>query len=293
VLVSTMVTFSIAAIIIRWSSEKNNDAQLSEAKEIMKELKGQGSRSVKKVVFACDAGMGSSAMGATALRNKFKKVGLTIDVVNCAIEDIPQDAQIVVTHEKLANRAKHIAPQAEFLLVKDFIENTVFETLMLGFQPVAVPDSLQAVDKAEDGILRKRYIKLGLSSMDRDDAIKMAGQLLIDGGYVNAKYVEGMLERERDLSTYIGKGIAIPHGVGRVKEHINKSGMVVLQFPQGVTFGEEKANLVIGIAGVGNEHLSILANIATAIDGEDDTITEALKTTTDVEYIYKLFMVEA
>ena len=82
-----------------------------------------------------------------------------------------------------------------------------------------------------------------------------------------------------------------PHGVGRAKENIKKSGMSVLQFPQGVKFGDDTAYLIIGIAGVGNEHLSILANITTALDtGEDDEIVEHLRTTKDIDEIYTLFV---
>ena len=64
------------------------------------------------------------------MRSKFKKAGLNIEVINCAIEDIPTDAELVITHEKLAQRAKLSAPQAEHILVKDFIENSSFEMLM-------------------------------------------------------------------------------------------------------------------------------------------------------------------
>ena len=139
-------------------------------------------------------------------------------------------------------------------------------------------------------ILRKSNILLGLKSMEREDAIRLAGSILHESGYVEEEYIEAMIEREKDLTTYIGKGLAIPHGVGRAKENIKKSGMVVLQFPEGVLFGDEVAYLVVGIAGVGNEHLEILSNIATAINMDDtDDIVEVLRTTTDGDYIYNLF----
>lgn len=85
----------------------------------MKELKGVSTaaakKTINKVVFACDAGMGSSAMGPPPWCNKCKKAGLALEVVHCAIENIPKDADMVVTHEKLAARAKAAAPQAELI----------------------------------------------------------------------------------------------------------------------------------------------------------------------------------
>ena len=292
VLVSTLVSFLIAAVFVKKANGKQDDSELEEAKEKMRSLKGnQVLGTVEKVIFACDAGMGSSAMGATILRNRCKKAGLQIEVVNCAIEVIPADAQMVITHEKLAARARLKAPKAEHIFVKDFIENQVFENISARLRPL---DEATLIEENQDeeldnAILRKSNIVLGLTSIERDDAIKMAGGRLYKSGYVNEEYIEAMIEREQDLTTYIGKGIAIPHGVGRAKENIKKSGMVVLQFPDGVAFGDEVAYLVIGIAGVGNEHLSILSNIATAVNVEDDSMIEVLRTTTDIDYIYNLF----
>ncbi|MBU2703561.1 mannitol/fructose-specific phosphotransferase system IIA component/galactitol-specific phosphotransferase system IIB component [Sporomusaceae bacterium BoRhaA] len=291
ILVSTAVSFLIAAVFVKQASTKQDDSKLEESRIKVKNLKGtQVKRAVTKVIFACDAGMGSSAMGATMLRNKFQKAGLNIEVVNCAIDAIPADAQIVITHEKLAARAKAKSPHAEHILVPDFIENHVFE--LLSERLTAIKTSVieeVSADVADNVVLRKSNILLGLESMERDEAIRMAGRLLYQGGYVNEEYIEAMIERENDLTTYIGKGIAIPHGVGKAKDNIRNSGMVVLQFPEGVSFGEGKAYLVIGIAGVGNEHLSILSNIATAVNAEDDSMVEVLRTTTDSEYLYQLF----
>lgn len=140
----------------------------------------------------------------------------------------------------------------------------------------------------KEEILSKKNIKIGLKSISKYEAIKMAGKLLVEDGYVAEDYIEAMLQREDDLTTYIGNGVAIPHGVGNSKRLINKSGIVVLQFPEGVDFDDEKAYLVIGIAGIGNEHLAILSNIATVI-GENEELIKILKDTEDIDYIYKLF----
>jgi mannitol/fructose-specific phosphotransferase system IIA component len=146
-----------------------------------------------------------------------------------------------------------------------------------------------ASDHEENKILSRNNIKLNLASVDKYEAIKMAGRLLVESGCVDEDYIDAMIERENDLTTYIGNGVAIPHGVGRAKEFIKKSGLVVLQFPQGVDFDEEKAYLVIGIAGVGDEHLDILSNIATVIGDDDEKKLKHLHSTNDVNFIYEIF----
>ena len=98
-----------------------------------------------------------------------------------------------------------------------------------------------------------------------------------------------MLARERDISTYIGKGIAIPHGENAVKEHVKKTGIVVMQYPQGVQFGDEKAHLIVGIAGKGDDHLVIIQNLATiTIDYTDEDLEKAY-TTKDPQVLFDMF----
>ena len=96
-----------------------------------------------------------------------------------------------------------------------------------------------------------------------------------------------MHEREKVVTTYIGMGVAIPHGIGEAKKQIEKSGVVVLQYPNGVKFGDELAYLVIGIAGTGNEHLEILSNIATSL--EDVDLVEKLNNTKNKQDILSAF----
>lgn len=90
-----------------------------------------------------------------------------------------------------------------------------------------------------------------------------------------------MLEREKIVTTYMGMGIAIPHGTGDAKASVKKTAITMCQYPEGVDFGEEKAQLVFGIAGIGDEHLDLLGKIAT-IDPEK---LEQMKTTTDIEWV--------
>ncbi|WP_307439531.1 hypothetical protein [Bacillus sp. V2I10] len=88
------------------------------------------SENVEKVIFACDAGMGSSAMGASVLKNKFKKAGLEIQVTNSAINNLPGDADIIITHKDLTDRAKAKVPQAEHLSVDNFLNSPKYDELV-------------------------------------------------------------------------------------------------------------------------------------------------------------------
>ena len=123
--------------------------------------------------------------------------------------------------------------------------------------------------------------------MSKEEAIRAAGELLNKLGFVNENYIDAMLEREKLVSTYMGMGVAIPHGTSTAKGTVKKSGIVVMQYPDGVDFGDEKAYLVIGIAGVGDEHLEILGRIVESL--EDEELLEKLKKEADVDTIMKTF----
>lgn len=309
--ISAVVSFLIASFFIKRSEVDGEDMDFGSAQSTIRNLKGRDLHTEKsspveagekkydadqinKIVFACDAGMGSSAMGASRLRKKFENAGADIEVTNKAIEEIPQDAQIVLTHKNLTSRAKQAAPNAEHISIDDFLQTPAYDMLVDRItkeQSEEKKTKEKSVEKGEgelgSDVLKKENIKLGLESMERFEAIKLAGELLYEGGYVNEDYIDAMIEREKDLSTYIGQGVAIPHGVGEAKKKIKKTGISVLQFPDGVKFEDETAYLVVGIAGVGNEHLKVLANLSEMI--EDDDNLEKLRTTDDVDYIFNKF----
>lgn len=135
-------------------------------------------------------------------------------------------------------------------------------------------------------VLCEENVVLGLGSVSKEEAIVMAGKKLVENGYVNENYIEAMLEREKLMTTFMGMGVAIPHGVNEAKKEILASGIVILQFPEGVDFDGEKAHLIIGIAGVGNEHLEILSNIAVVLD---DELTDRLKDSNSKAEIMEAF----
>jgi PTS system mannitol-specific IIC component len=223
---------------------------------------------IRKIVFACDAGMGSSALGATRFKARLMKSGLgTITCVNSAVDAIPADADIVVCQSTLADRVHG----HEVVRITNFISDPALDAL------------LARLGKGAE-VLQIKNILTGLPSESKEDAILRAGHLLEASGYVDPGYAESMLEREKIVSTYIGRGLAIPHGTSETKALVRVSGIVILQYPDGVDFGEEKARLVIGIAGVGDAHLDILAKIASALD--DEEVLERLSVTDNPEEIF-------
>jgi PTS system mannitol-specific IIA component len=123
----------------------------------------------------------------------------------------------------------------------------------------------------EKGILVREGIVLNVVSESKDRAIERVGKLLIDGGYVKENYIEGMKAREEEVTTYMGNGVAIPHGMNEYKKEILETGIVIAQYPSGVDFGEgNTAYIVIGIAGKGDEHMEILSKIALTIQYEEN-----------------------
>jgi mannitol/fructose-specific phosphotransferase system IIA component len=129
-------------------------------------------------------------------------------------------------------------------------------------------------------ILAQDRIHLQGSAIDKTDAIRQSGELLVRSGCVEPGYVDGMLAREETMSTYLGNGVSIPHGQYENRNQILKTGISVLQLPQGVEWEDgEKAFLIIGIAASADEHVGVLANLAEAI--EDEEIAQQLITTSD------------
>ena len=122
----------------------------------------------------------------------------------------------------------------------------------------------------------------------KEDVIRALGKVLMDSGYINENYVEGMLKREESFSTNLGNGIAIPHGVLEVKKEIKNSGLAVMVFPEGVQWNDEVVKLVVAIAGAEEEHLDILSNIAMNLSTPEEV--EKLVEANSVDYIYDVFM---
>ena len=129
-------------------------------------------------------------------------------------------------------------------------------------------------------IVSVEMVRVQATARDKQDAIRQAGELLIQSGCVAPGYVDGMLAREQTMSTYIGNGVAIPHGQHENLDDVRRTGISVLQIPQGVEWESgERAYLVLGIAANAEEHVGVLANLAEVI--EDPESADELVRTTD------------
>ena len=127
-------------------------------------------------------------------------------------------------------------------------------------------------------ILSVDRISLQASAADKADAIRKAGELLVKTGSVLPEYVDGMLTREQSMSTSLGNGVAIPHGMDKNREHVLQTGISILQLSEGVEWEEgDKVIMVIGIAATSDEHVGVLANLAEVVDDEE-TLAELLRT---------------
>ncbi len=299
VVIATGVSFLAASPLVKMAGEKSLEEAQREMAERKAEAKGQAvvpgtiekPSAVGKIVFACDAGMGSSAMGATKFRNRIKGNRPDIMVINTSVDNIPGDCDIAVVQTTLADRARKSAPHAQLITIGNFLADPALDALYVqlttGDTPAApagentdivIPDV-----PMKKKVLTAEGIKLGRKSVTKEEAIQAAGELLEKLGYVDGSYVSAMQEREKLVSTYMGMGVAIPHGTTQAKGTVKKSGIVFLQYPDGVEFGDEKAQLVFGIAGVGDEHLDLLGNLCTLL--EDEARLETLKTTDDAQWV--------
>ena len=299
VVLATGISFAVASPIVKLAGGKSLEEAQSEVASMKSVSKGeavvpgtiQRSTEVQKIIFACDAGMGSSAMGATKFRNRIKNDRPDISVSNTSVDNIPQDCDIAVVQTTLAARAKKAAPNAQLITIGNFLADPALDALYVqlttGDAPAApagentdivIPDT-----PIKKQVIVAEGIKLGQKPVSKEEAIQAAGELLEKLGYVDHSYVEAMQEREKLVTTYMGMGVAIPHGTTQAKSTVKKTGIVFIRYPEGVDFGDEKAQLVFGIAGIGDEHLDLLSKLCTLL--EDEALLETLKTTDDVNWV--------
>ena len=302
VAVAAAVSFAIALPLLKVFGKDENLEDAIAKKDAMKAAaKGEAApvlspdtdvSAIRHIVFACDAGMGSSAMGATVLSKKLNAAGRDdICVEHASVSDIPSHAQIVVTHHDLRERAAHSAPQAELVLITNFMNAPEYDVLAARLSQTDTPAHREAASSCPETkaahnaseILPLNSIQTGCAPDDKEAVIRRAGQMLVDSGCVDADYIPAMIKREESFATHIGNGIAIPHGVEEAKAKIKRTGLSVQLFPDGTPWGDVTVKVVIGIAGAGDDHLDILANIATklaapeAVDALMDKTPEELQ----------------
>ncbi|WPC76797.1 PTS mannitol transporter subunit IICBA [Vibrio porteresiae] len=286
---ATVVSFVVASILMKTSKQTSEDDGLEKASAQMKDMKasskGQAAATqslaelgkVSKIIVACDAGMGSSAMGASMLRKKVQAANLDISVTNLAINNLPGDVDIVITHKDLTARARNHAPNALHISLTNFLDGELYNNLVKELTeksaPAATPSAAPAkAQQAPVFQIEPKNVFLGLSADSKEDAIRFAGNKLVELGYVQPSYVDAMFEREKMVSTYLGESIAVPHGTIEAKESVIKTGIVICQYPAGVQFTEDEddvAKLVIGIAAKNDEHIQVITMITNALDDEE------------------------
>ena len=308
VVAATGVTFAVAAVLLKLDRSGSDD--LAAATADMESRKGRssvasavlgrtpatptGTGQIRSIVFACDAGMGSSAMGASVLRKKVREAGFdSVTVVNRAISSLTDTVDLVVTHQDLTERAMQRTPSAIHVSVDSFMASPryddVVEMLRQGAAGAGSPAPAPApapstgiTDEAgpsagRDGsrqaddtstvsapaVLALDSIVLEGRAATRDAAIEEAGQLLVAEGAVPDAYVLAMHDRERSVSTYMGNGLAIPHGTDEAKRLVLRTAISYVRYPASVTWdGQRRAEFVVAVAGTGDDHLRVLSRLA-------------------------------
>ncbi|WP_427118367.1 PTS mannitol transporter subunit IICBA [Pseudarthrobacter scleromae] len=358
VLLATATSFLVASVIMK-TTKHSDEVDLNDATSRMEQMKGKKSSvastltgagagaaagggvgvlagPVRNIVFACDAGMGSSAMGASVLRNKIKAAGFPdVKVTNAAIANLRDDYDVVITHQDLTERAKPATSSAVHYSVDNFMSSPRYDEIVelvkesnaeggvtaegpdagagtpggasasgpataaaTGAGAAAASHGAHAADAPVDAapaagtagapeILARESVVLDGSATTRDAAIDEAGRLLLARGAVDEGYIAAMHEREESVSTYMGSFLAIPHGTNAAKDHIRKSAVSVIRYPQGIDWNGKQVKFVVGVAGVNNEHLHILSSIAKVFTSKEQVAR--LEAATSVDEVLELF----
>ncbi|MDR6416802.1 PTS mannitol transporter subunit IICBA [Pseudarthrobacter sulfonivorans] len=346
VVLATTVSFLVASVILK-TTKHSDEVDLNDATSKMEAMKGKKSSvssvltgagagagagvgtavlagPIKNIVFACDAGMGSSAMGASVLRNKIKAAGFPdVKVTNSAIANLSDTYDVVITHQDLTERAKPVTSSAAHFSVDNFMNSPRYDEIVElvkehnteGATPDAVAgagaatataaaagaaaaghgahvanapvDAEPAAAAPPSDILVADSVILNGTATTRDAAIDEAGRLLLDRGAVDEGYIAAMHEREESVSTYMGSFLAIPHGTNAAKDHIMKSAVSVIRYPDGIDWNGKQVKFVVGVAGINNEHLHILSSIAKVFTNKAQVAQ--LEAATSVDEVLELF----
>jgi PTS system mannitol-specific IIC component len=225
------------------------------------------------ICFACDAGMGSSALGASLLRKHMKNMNIKIS--NMACNQLTNDIDVIITQEQLVGLIKDQKRYKKIFTMEHYMDDTKLKLI--------VKEIKQMMEKE---ILSKNAIVTNCVANTSDEAITAIGNVLLENGYIEEPYIEGMLVRDHSVTTYIGNDIAIPHGEYEVKPYVKETGLAVMIYPEGIDWHGAKVRIVIGIAAKDNDHMEILSNIALKLC-EMETVN-AIVDTQDKEYIYNV-----
>ncbi|MDJ0335147.1 PTS sugar transporter subunit IIA [Salinibacterium sp. G-O1] len=135
-------------------------------------------------------------------------------------------------------------------------------------------------------LLAETSINLDASASSRDDAIRQAGAGLLAVGAIDEAYIDAMIDRENSVSTFMGEGVAIPHGTLAAKDSVKSDALSLIRFPDGIDWDGNDVRLAFGIAAKGNGHIALLSQLATVLMDPDKA--EALRAATTTEQVYAL-----
>ncbi len=294
ILVSASVTFFLSFIMIRQEKNTKDKKEVSETKDILfkNEINDLQNREYKNIYIVCDAGMGSSAMGATFLRRKLEKAGLTnINTANCSIDNIKsENPDVIIVHRQLVDRVKKEVDKVEIIVVDDFLDPRPYDLIIEKIKMKNIPlneTSEKEIKTENSKILEQSNIQLGMKRIKKDEALIKLGESLVQKGYTEPLYTDSILNREKLSNTYLDNGVAIPHGTFEGNKYIKKTGIVIHQYPYGIDFGNgNTAYVLIGIASLEDEHIDIISKISDIV--EDGKLAEILITAIEAEEIYKI-----
>ncbi|TDW20811.1 PTS system D-mannitol-specific IIA component (Fru family) [Breznakia blatticola] len=226
------------------------------------------------IFVVCDAGMGSSALGASLIQKKLKEQNINLRIQNCSIAEVPNDAHILITHRMFYNQLQETYTNAKVITFISFTEKQTYERI--------VREIMEELKRHM--ILHKDCIEINCKKVDRKQAIDDIGQTLLEAGFIEAEYIEGMHKRDESLTTFIGNDIAIPHGEYEVKPFVKQTGLAVKIYPEPIDWNGNPVRVVIGIAAKDSDHIEILSNIAMKLG--DMREVEELVNSCDIEYIH-------
>ncbi|MHA6509837.1 PTS mannitol transporter subunit IICBA [Tessaracoccus sp. Y1736] len=312
VLTAAVVSFLVTSALLKFGRGSDDSVEAEAAALASSGSLGDGvsilGSDVRKVVIACDAGMGSSVMVASQMRKRLAPYG--VEVVHTPVDQIPTDAQVVLTHEGLADRAGKRVPGTVVVPFASYLGDPAFDRVELAIregrtltatgvgdaegEPIssaAAPTATTATlarpkKRLAPGILPRQNIRLGLTATGKDDAIRQAGQVLVTSGAAEPAYIDGMLARELQTTTFLGQGVAIPHGTNEARAHINSAALGFLQYPEGIDWDGNTVNVVIPIASNSDEHVKLLAALATTLS--DKERAARLRSATSVDEVIDL-----
>ncbi len=305
-------SFAVAAFLLK--TDRSDDGDLAGATASMEGMKGKKSVAssalagsaasehtgpITSIVFACDAGMGSSAMGASVLRKKVHGAGYTdVTVVNKAISNLRDEFDLVVSHQDLTPRARQRTGSAVHVSVDNFMNSPRYDEIVelvrernsgaggdASGSGVPGPGGAAAVQDTDTmgGLLAPESVVLDAADRTRDEAITRAGELLVQAGAVDAAYIEGMHAREQSVSTYMGNGLALPHGTNEAKSAIQRTAISFVRYSDGLDWKGKQVKFVVGVAALGNDHLKLLGRIAEVfLDADQVARLEAASSTDEV-----------